>query len=667
MHLGLGIDTGGTYTDSVLYNFDEERVYARAKALTTKDNLVVGIRNSLSGLPGELMGKVQLVSLSTTLATNACVEGMGGRGKLVLMGYDSELYEKLGSKYGLPSCRDVIMLEGGHGQHGQVHHEPDWNELMQKVMACCKETDAFGVVEYWGIRNPEYEKKAKQLIHKWTGLPVVSAHELSGEINTLRRASTTLLNARLISLIDDLIFAVKKSLEYQGVKAPLMIVRGDGTLMSEEFALERPVETLLSGPAASVVGAMKLSGNSDCIAIDMGGTTSDLAVVRNNMGTLVEEGVDIGGWKTGTRAIKIKTVGLGGDSLISFDKYEKLCIGPRKATPLAWTAKRWPEIKDELRRIAKDKKVHSLSLGEFFYLTGNGQNYNDFSKDEMNILDALKRGPKSIEQLSDALESLPYFLKTERLESLGIVARSGLTPTDLMHVEGLYVRWDAEASRMGADILSFRLGCSVEQLAAKSKEYIERKLYMLTAQYLLERHWDKHVQKWDEQTEKILQMGFDANQGEIGVSITTPLPLVGIGAPIHIFLEKTAKALGTHAVVPEDAGVANAVGAITGSIIGEEKVLIKPHYEVSGISGYGCHSSQEYYETTDYKKALEWAKEKAGKGALEKAAAMGGKDVEVTVEFVENNASTREAPDGLLLETVVIGRGIGKSQRLAYA
>ncbi len=92
--------------------------------------------------------------------------------------------------------------------------------------------------------------------------------------------STTALNARLIPLIGELIAAVKRSLTAAGIDAPLMIVRGDGSLMTEQFAGERPVETLLSGPAASVVGAMGLGGLSDCVMLDVGGTTTDMAVAR---------------------------------------------------------------------------------------------------------------------------------------------------------------------------------------------------------------------------------------------------------------------------------------------------------------------------------------------------------------------------------------------------
>ena len=113
MKLGLGIDTGGTYTDAVIYNFESKQVLAKSKALTTKENLTEGIIRSLGGLPKKLFNNIQLISLSTTLATNACVEGKGARGKLVLIGYDRKLLTKLRGNYGLPDAGEMILTPGG--------------------------------------------------------------------------------------------------------------------------------------------------------------------------------------------------------------------------------------------------------------------------------------------------------------------------------------------------------------------------------------------------------------------------------------------------------------------------------------------------------------------------------------------------------------------------
>ncbi|MBE3101827.1 MAG: hydantoinase/oxoprolinase family protein [Firmicutes bacterium] len=657
MKLGLGIDTGGTYTDSVIYDFDTKQIITKAKALTTKEDLTIGIIGSLVQLSSDVMKDIELVSLSTTLATNACVEGKGSRGKLVLLGYDEQLLPKLRSKYGLPDISEIILIPGSHGQQGQVISEPDWLELEKLIRASNHNTDAYGVAEYWGIRNPAFEQEAKKRIRQWTSKPVVCAHELSGEINSLRRASTTLLNARLITLIEDLLDAVKVGISKMGISAPIMIVKGDGTMMSESFARERPVETLLSGPAASVIGGMKLTGCRDALILDIGGTTSDLAVIRDGMTVLSEEGVDVGTWRTGTKAINIKTIGLGGDSIISFDKNDNISIGPRKAAPLSWIAQQWPEVKKELRIIRDDNRWHTLSLGEFFYLISKPDKQYTLSEVDIKIITALESGPKSLTTLAELVEQSIFFLETENLEKHGIIGRGALTPSDLMHITGDYKVWDTESAQLGAEIMANRLKMSVDTLIKKVNTGIVHRLYDLIVQFLLVRNMRMPLQPLSKDALAIVNMGFEKPYEEIQTHITTTLPIIGIGAPAHIFLKDVAAALGTEAMISSDAGVANALGAITGSIIGEEVVLIRPRYDSTGITGYGCHASTDYYETEDYEEAIAWAKQTAIENAKKQAEAMGASNIYIEVD--QNNSQYKGNGIELLMETIVIARGIG--------
>lgn len=181
MKLGLGIDTGGTYTDGVIYDFNRSRVIKGAKAVTIKEDLKLGIMAVLDQMPRDLLERVGMVSLSTTLATNACVEDKGSRAKLILIGCDRDVVAKNGSQYGLPAIDDIIFLAGGHDSRGEVIAEPDWDELMGRIKRLTGKVDAFAVVQMWGIRNPEFEQKAKSLIGEATGLPVVCGHELSSQ------------------------------------------------------------------------------------------------------------------------------------------------------------------------------------------------------------------------------------------------------------------------------------------------------------------------------------------------------------------------------------------------------------------------------------------------------------------------------------------------------
>ena len=405
MRLGLGIDTGGTYTDGVIYDFDDSKVIKGAKSLTVKEDLKLGIIHVLDQMPQELLKKIGVVSLSTTLATNACVEDKGSRAKLILIGCDENIVKKNGQQYGLPSIEDIIFIRGGHDLRGEVTEEPHWDVLHDKIKNTMGKTDSFAIVQMWGIRNPEFEKKAKELIYDWTGLPVVYKHELAGELNFLKRAATALLNAKLIPLINKFIDAVKVGLKERGIHAPLAIVCGDGSVMSEGYVRNRPVETLLSGPAASVIGGINVSGQQNCVVVDMGGTTSDLAIVKEGKPFLAYEGADVGNWKTAVKSVDIRTIGLGGDSQISFDSRDKLIIGPRRVAPLSWLAHRWPKVLGQIKLLHEENRIHTRSLCQFFYSIGEIPQDGDFTTEEKRIVEALKEGPLSMEKLPSILSN----------------------------------------------------------------------------------------------------------------------------------------------------------------------------------------------------------------------------------------------------------------------
>src|SRR5262249_8335997 len=155
--------------------------------------------------------------------------------------------------------------------------------------------EAFAVAAMFSVRNPGHELRVRECIRAGCGKPVTCSHELSAQLDAPRRALTAALNARLTPPVRHLLESVQAVLKREGIAAPLMIVRGDGTLVKAEVALEYPVETVLSGPAASVVGASFLSGLRDFVVSDMGGTTTDVAVVKDGRPVVRPDGAVIGG------------------------------------------------------------------------------------------------------------------------------------------------------------------------------------------------------------------------------------------------------------------------------------------------------------------------------------------------------------------------------------
>lgn len=685
MKIGLGIDTGGTYTDGVLYDFDSKEILSSAKAITTKEDLTVGISNVLDSFPKDMLSKVKLVSLSTTLATNACVEGKGCRTVMVMIGCDPDTVRKYGHEYGLPDYREMIFIDGGHDLRGEIVTEPDWNRLKEGLLAQDSRADAYGVVELWGIRNPEFERKAAAFIKELTGKNVVCAHELTMELNFMRRTASTLLNAQLIPIIDDFLAAVKASLKRRNITAPMVIVRGDGSLMTEDFAKEKPIETLLSGPAASVAGGTKLSGRKNCIIVDMGGTTSDLAMVENYRVKLADEGAVVGSWRTGTKSIDIRTIGLGGDSYISFDKKGNIRIGPERVAPLSWLAAQFPGVLKDIEAIYENKKIHTRPLCQFFYLIKDTYDESGFSYEEKKIAGALKKGPLSIMALCDEVGTSIYELKTERLEKLGVILRSALTPTDIMHLTGEFTGWNRRAAQMGAAVMAFQLKMSVDRLIQMVNENIKRSLYLNIVKMLLER--EGMYAPGDVMPEKaldLIMMGCDSilshkgkalhGHGGSGLkcSFSTDFALVGIGAPIHVFLPDVARALNTEYIIPDNAAVANAAGAITGEVAAVESVTVRPK-----DSGYFCYSSLHRKEFASYEEALSWARKEAEEIAIKRAQERGGVDIYVTTEVLEDTvdlpilnaidelAEQEEDKNSIfLIETVVTARAVGSIKGL---
>ena len=683
MRYGLGIDTGGTFTDAVLFDFGRDTIVASAKSPTLKDDLAAGVEAAIDGLPAEFLGSIGLVSLSTTLATNACVEGKGGRAKLVLIGCDEEIVARYGAEYGLPPNRDIIFLEGGHDQQGEVGREPDWRKLEEGVEASRRETDAFAVVELWGIRNPDFERRAKELISERTGLSAVCGHELTAEVNSLKRAASALLNAHLIPMIGELLDAVKTVLARKTIGAPLVIVRGDGSLMSEEFARDRPVETLLSGPAASVSGGMRLSGERDCVIVDMGGTTSDIAVVSGGAPRLAAEGARVGAWRTGIQSVCVDTVGLGGDSIIRHNADKGLSIGPTRAAPLSWMASRWPGILGRMRALRDRGRRDEIPLCEYLYLLRDVSDDQYYDEGERKIARALRAGPLGVIELAEATGTSIVTLRTKRLERHGAVMRCALTPTDIMHVSGDFSVWNAEAARIGTEVMGRQIGATVDEIVAMAGDIVKQRLYASVVRVLME-HDDEELLKGglSGQLDRLLRRSFrqarEAAEGakpgrELLISaFSSPATVVGIGAPVHVFLPDVAAALGARFVIPEHAGVANAVGAVTGNVMAEETILIRPRSSVSGVVGYLAFSPDGNETFAMLEDAVDWAGVRARDLASRAAAKRGAGKIDVELRVERNEARIcGGAVEGerhgdlskasrILVEVVVTGRATGK-------
>lgn len=582
MRIGIGIDTGGTSTDAVLIDLDTRAILDTSKALTTHYDLMAGILNALDGLNPELCRKAELAGLSTTLATNACVESKARKSRLLLLGIDHQGIARNGARFGLNDPDDIRYLPCRTTIRGEVLEEPDWSVLRQHAREWFSDVEAVAVCEIFAVRNEGVvEKKAAQIIEEETGLPVVVSSTLFGDLSSLERAASALLNAGLIPITRDFLNAAKQAFLARGISAELMVVRSDSSLMSCPFAMNHAVETLLSGPAASALGGSTLVGADQAIIVDMGGTTTDIALIDNRLPILCEDGIRVGDWKTLVHGLFSTSFALGGDSVIRW-RFDTLTIGPERVIPLCRLAVQYPEIVQTLRDQIRATPTHSLPMHEFLTLGRTDWETIPMTPEEERLCRALTRGPLSIQQAANLLHLDKYLLDTSALEQSGAIVRAGLTPTDVMHVRGDFTAYDTECARLAVSFAAASLDLQPETLCRRVYTEIERRIFLGVSQMLLE-HTHPYFRKngLDEGIKAVLELQWNERHKEpsglLHLGCSTPATLIGIGGPIHLFLKAAADALHAPCVIPDHASTANAVGAVTGQITATVSGEVRVH------------------------------------------------------------------------------------------
>jgi N-methylhydantoinase A/oxoprolinase/acetone carboxylase beta subunit len=583
--IALGIDTGGTYTDAALVNHTTGQVLCAAKALTTRRDLSIGIGEAIDAAfrqpSAPAPAEVNLVALSTTLATNAIVEGQGSPVSLILIGYDPELIRQYRFEDELVTD-DVVYIGGGHDIHGDPAAPLDELALRHAVLARKDRVEAFAVSGYFGVRNPAHELRARELIEALTGLPVTCGHDLTTRLNSVRRATTVALNARLVPLLRELIGTLRHTLDQRGIVAPLMVVKGDGSLVRAEWAMQRPIETILSGPAASAVGAWHLAGqaripfeNGALWVVDVGGTTTDIAALREGRPYLNPEGAQVGRWRTMVEAVDVHTVGLGGDSHVRLDGDRQLVIGPQRVVPLSLLASQHPEIVGELFSQATIPPRDEVAAQ---FLIARRRPNRPLEDEEAAILNRLARGPAPLSEIvREARYGALVLRRVDHLVAGRLVLRAGFTPTDALHALRQLDLWNGEAATLGAQILAAQGRREPGDLCRAVVEGVsDRAATALVSKVLSD---ESHLPHWDQEPTAAFLLNralSDGGGGDLACALTLRHPLVAIGAPVEAYMPRVAERLHTRLAIPPHAEVANAVGAVAGGVVQRQRVLISP-------------------------------------------------------------------------------------------
>lgn len=633
MALLLGVDTGGTYTDAVLIR-DETEVIASAKALTTRADLAVGIGQAVRAVlrqSGVAPGEVAMASLSTTLATNALVEGQGGRVGLVYIGFAARDLETHGLAEALRGD-PVLVLQGGHSHAGSESAPLDVSAL-QAWLETVSGVSGFAVAAQFATRNPAHENHAADIITATTGRPVSCSHHLSARLNGPKRALTAVLNARLIGMTHRLIGRAEDVLVEIGIHAPLMVVRGDGALMSAAQAKARPIETILSGPAASIVGARWLTGAEEALVSDIGGTTTDIAVLRKGRPAIDPNGAQVGPYRTMVEAVAMRTHGLGGDSEVHFvaDGLEGgVTLGPRRLLPVSLIARDAPTVVHD----ALDAQLRSAVPGEYdgrFVRPVPGIDAGGLADRDMALLERIGN---DVHPLGAVLKTRIEGQALHRLITRGLVQVAGVTPSDASHVLGGLTDWDRAAAEKALLLFGRRRTGAGEVLARDAVALAQMIVDQLTHQTvlaLLETAFAEEEQAFDAPPTELarhplMQKALSGHRGLIALQAGLAVDVIGLGASASSYYPAVGARLNARMILPEHAGVANAIGAVVGQVTFRKSGIVTAPSE----GKYRVHLETGPEDFTDPDHAMTRLETSLRLEAEAEAKAAGAGDIHVT-------------------------------------
>ena len=322
----IGLDVGGTHTDVVL--IDRAGLQKEVKVITDSSNLFQSVLSGLDAITEDIdPSDIDRIVLSTTLTTNAIVQNkLPPVGMIVSSGpgIDPEFY-RTNSHY--------FTVSGSIDHRGREIEPINPDEISEIADQLQKEgIQHIGIVGKFSIRNPSHELGISEILQK-SFEKTFMGHRISGNFNFGRRIATTYLNAAVYPLHREFFQAVQKSLATKGLNLPLRLLKADGGNMNFESSIDYPVQTILSGPAASVMGAVAFGPESeDTLVMDIGGTTTDMAVLINRAPVLNPLGITLAAYKTLIRSLETLSIGLGGDSAVRINR-GKLVVGPERRGP----------------------------------------------------------------------------------------------------------------------------------------------------------------------------------------------------------------------------------------------------------------------------------------------------------------------------------------------
>ena len=559
---GLGVDTGGTFTDAVIVDMDDFSIVAKRKSPTTHDNLSIGLYNSVDAVLKESgidPSQIVTVGISTTLATNSVLENMGGRVGLILIGWDPKNPVHFGED-------KQVFIRGGYDVRGRAINSLSLEETTNAIMEISKDVDAIAISGLFANVNATQERKVKKLAMDLTGLPTIAGHELSAELGIGLRAETAVLNGKLISIVSKFFDDVQETLGKKGINAPIMVYKGDGSVMTINQAKLYPVQTILSGPAASSMGGKILSDKNDFIMVDIGGTSTDIAVVEDGFPQIQFTGAEVGGWRTRVKAVDMETIALGGDSRISMED-QRFVFGPKRVMPLCRFTVDHPEIIE---------KIMHNDLYDYYLLKDNADQ-SPLDDRQLTIVEGMKgKGPMNRMDIMNSAKGIwDVDDDVAEMVSMGVLEHASLTPTDLMVYLGAFEMGNIEGAKAGIHAVGEKFGMTERQAATIMLEEAKT----LISEAVMDKLISDRIDGWkNDGSMKLLRRMSTAKKNvdvfEMRPKIT--IPIVGIGAPSKFLMDDINVRLGTKVMFPENYDVGNAIGAVSSKVVESLSAIVTP-------------------------------------------------------------------------------------------
>lgn len=530
----IGIDTGGTYTDAVLLDKQNDKVIATAKVPTSHHNLALSTGKAMETLlqKSSIDTKdVSRLALSTTLATNAVIENKGARVAAFVIGYVKH--------FKLPISA-TVFIKGGHNISGEEEEPLDIVNIVDTIQGLKNEVDAYAVCSAMSMKNSSHEMVTEKAISMMDPKPVFCSHTISHHAGMQERTATASLHAKLMPLMQDYITGVQTAALRNKLECPIVLIAGNGDQVAIDKAAKQAGITVASGPACTA-GFGAAQGVQHALVIDVGGTTTDIAMIRDGKTVLSPDGCQVGRWQTHVEAVDMFTGGIGGDSHVMLDKQGNIHLGPNRVIPLSM-AEDFPDPEQWLGA-GLDAKCLTM-VPEL-----------DISDYADSILDILaKKGPSTASAIQQAtgFSGVPLEKHLEQLTRKQLILEIGFTPTDALHVLGKISIGDRTQAEAGATILAALANMDTTAFCQKIIAMTEERIENLLIDYIIHHYWGKSLTNF---------INTRNDHPALGVQFSLKMPLIGIGAAAKYFLPNIARKLGTDVDFPEHCEVGNGVGA----------------------------------------------------------------------------------------------------------